>query len=65
MITISKALKVTYEVSHNEPLHPDLDVAGRMYEAGLSTCAFGCKVYVDPWSDVVVVAHNSSYGCMK
>lgn len=65
MITISKAQKIAYVVSHNEPLHPDPLIAGRMMEVGLSNCKFGCKIYADPWSDLRVVAHNSSYGCNK
>lgn len=61
-----KPIEVTYEVSHNQPLHPDPQIAGRMYEIGLSNrCDFGCKIYADPWSNVRVLAHNSSYGCNK
>lgn len=58
-------MEITYEVSHNEPLHPDFMVCSRMYEVGLSTCTHGCKIYADPWSNVRVLAHNQSYGCMK
>lgn len=65
IVVESRVVGITYEVSHNEPLHPDISVAARMYEIGLSTCKFGCKVYADPWSNVRVVAHNSSYGCMR
>jgi len=61
----SRIVGVTYEVSHNEPLHPDVEVAARMYEVGLSLCKFGCKVYADPWSNVRVIAHNQSYGCTR
>lgn len=61
----SGSWKITYEVSHNEPLHPDMMICVRMMEVGLSTCKYGCKIYKDPWSDVVVLAHNSAYGCMK
>lgn len=58
-------VRVTYEVSGDEPLHPDPQVAARMYEIGMSNCGFGCKVYADPNSRVRVLAHNSSYGCPK
>ena len=56
----------TYEVSHNEPLHPDPTVVARLREVDLSTtCEFGCKIYGDPKSAVRVLAHNSAYGCTK
>lgn len=56
----------TYEVSYNEPLHPDPEVCARMREAGFSTtCEFGCKIYADPRSKVRVLAHNSNYGCFR
>jgi len=58
-------MEITYEVSHNEPLHPDLLVSARMYEVGITNCEYGCKVYADPWSKVRVIAHNSNYGCTK
>lgn len=58
-------VRVTYEVSINEPLHPDPTVATRMREFALGDCGFGCKVYADPRSDVRVLAHNSTYGCRK
>jgi hypothetical protein len=65
-VMISRDIPITYEVSHNEPLHPDPNIAGRMYEVGITNrCKFGCKIYADPWSDVRVVAHNSAYGCDK
>lgn len=64
MITLNA--EITYEVSHNEPLHPDPDICGRMYEEQVSnTCKYGCKIYKDPFSSVRVLAHNSSYGCNK
>ena len=57
---------VTYEVGHNEPLHPDPAIASRMMEVGISnSCGFGCKIYKDPLSRVRVLAHNSNYGCRK
>jgi hypothetical protein len=64
-IIVSQPLEITVEVSHNEPLHPDLMVCSRMMEVGLSNCKHGCKIYKDPWSNYTVLAHNSSYGCTK
>lgn len=58
-------IKVTYEVSGTEPLHPDPQVAARMREVALSDCEFGCKIYADPRSEVRVVAHHRVYGCRK
>lgn len=63
-------LPVTYEVAHNEPVHPDPDVAMRFTEVRLadtheSTCSHGCKVYGDPKSNVRVLWHNSNYGCRQ
>lgn len=59
------AVRITYEVSGKEPLHPDPNVVTRMYEFGISDCESGCKIYADPQSNVRVLAHNSSYGCTK
>lgn len=56
---------VTYTVSHDQPLHPDLSVEVRMVEVEMSTCPMGCKVYADPRSNVRVLAHNSNYGCKR
>jgi hypothetical protein len=53
----------TYEVGSGEPLHPDPQVVARMTERHNSTCRFGCKVYGDPLSGVLVLAHHSGYGC--
>lgn len=53
----------TWEVSHTEPVHPDPSVAGRMYEKYIAPC--GCKIYADPLSKALVLAHNSAYGCMR
>lgn len=58
-------LPITYEVSHNEPMHPDPAIAMRFYEVAISTCEYGCKIYADPKSKVRVLAHNSNYGCRK
>ena len=58
-------MQITYEVSGNEPLHPDPSVCNRMYEASIGPCEFGCKVYADPRSNVRVLAHNRAYGCNK
>lgn len=67
-IYVPETVKITYEVSHNEPLHPDLLVAARFVEVALAPptlCDHGCKIYADPWSNVRVLAHNSSYGCTR
>lgn len=55
----------TWEESHDKPLHPDPDVASRMYEAYISNCEYGCKIYADPRSKVLILHHNSNYGCEK
>lgn len=55
----------TYEVSTNEPMHPDNTVRARMVEMAISTCENGCKIYGDPRSSLKVLAHNSAYGCRK
>lgn len=60
-----EAVRATYEVSTGSPLHPDPTVASRMREFALSDCGYGCKVYADPRSKVLVLAHNSAYGCPK
>lgn len=65
MYITAKPAPITYEVSTDEPLHPDQAIADRMYEHGLSTCKYGCKVYADPWSHIRVVAHDRAYGCMR
>lgn len=57
--------KVTYEVSHTEPVHPDPTVRSRFIEVAIGKCGFGCKIYADPRSNVKVLAHNSAYGCRK
>lgn len=57
---------ITYEVSGNEPLHPDPQIASRMTEAAIyMACGYGCKIYADPMSKVRVLAHNSAYGCKR
>lgn len=62
-------LPITYEVSTNEPVHPDPLVATRFTEVRIPradrTCEFGCKVYGDPKSNVRVLAHHNVYGCRK
>jgi hypothetical protein len=64
-------LPITFEVSHDQPLHPDPEVAARMYEIRLALpeetdCKHGCKVYADPEAPTVrILAHNSNYGCRK
>lgn len=55
---------ITYEVSHNEPVHPDPTICVRFVEVAISNkCGHGCKIYADPKSAVRVLAHNSAYGC--
>lgn len=56
---------ITYEASHDEPVHPDPQVAQRFIEAELGPCENGCKIYEDPISSVRVLAHNRIYGCRK
>lgn len=59
-------MDVTYEVSGDQPLHPDPDVVSRMHEVAINmACGFGCKIYADPRSNVRVLAHNRSYGCRQ
>lgn len=67
MYLTQPAEKITYEVGHDQPLHPDPQVASRMVEYRISTSCplYGCKIYKDPWSEVRVLAHNSAYGCYK
>lgn len=60
------AVRITYTVSGDEPIHPDPSVRARMREIGLNNdCGYGCKVYADPLSNVRVLAHNRSYGCQQ
>jgi hypothetical protein len=59
------AIRITYEVSGTEPLHPDPMITARMREIALSDCEYGCKIYADPRSNVRVLAHNRTYGCKK
>lgn len=60
-----KPMDVTYEVSYNEPIHPDVNVVVRMREVAIGNCEYGCKIYADPRSAVRVLAHNNNYGCTK
>ena len=53
----------TWEVSWNEPLHPDPTVVARMREVAIGHAQFGCKIYADPQSNARILAHNSAYGC--
>ena len=55
----------TYEVSWNQPIHPDPQVCARFIEIAIGDCGSGCKIYADPRSNVKVLAHNSAYGCRK
>lgn len=59
-------MDITYEVSGNQPLHPDPEICSRMLEVALTkTCGYGCKIYADPRSNVRVLGHNRNYGCPK
>lgn len=58
-----QSLSVTYEVSINEKPHPDDTVVARLYEAALSDCPYGCKIYADPRSKVRILIHSAVYGC--
>ena len=53
----------TYEVGIDEPVHPDVDVAGRFVEIAVSHCKYGCKIYADPFSEIRVLMHSLTYGC--
>lgn len=58
----------TFEVSHNEPVHPDPQVAATFTECDFPsppTCEYGCKIYGNPRSNERVLVHNSNYGCFK
>ncbi|ADD81053.1 gp055 [Rhodococcus phage ReqiPoco6] len=55
----------TYEMGVDEPINPDPDIAGRMVEKAVSKCQYGCKLYEHPSAHVIVLSHNSSYGCKR
>lgn len=55
----------TYEVGTDEPLHPDTAIEARLEELSLSDCQYGCKLYFDPRSNLVVLGHTASYGCVR
>lgn len=55
----------TYEVGTDEALHPDATINGRMEEHAVSDCKYGCKLYKDPNSNLVVLGHIASYGCRR
>lgn len=57
--------KFTYETGVDEAIHPDREIAAGMSEIGLSECPYGCKLYKHPRADVIVLSHNSSYGCKR
>ena len=59
------SVKPTYETGIDEPIHPDFMVASRFIEVAMGNCAYGCKIYADPRSNVKVLAHNRVYGCTK
>lgn len=55
----------TYEIGIDEPVHPDRNIAMRFVEFGFSDCAYGCKIFADPYSEVRVLVHYEVYGCWK
>ena len=55
----------TYEVGTDEALHPDADINNRMEEHDVSDCKYGCKLYKDPNSHLIVLGHIASYGCRR
>lgn len=55
----------TYEAGTDEPLHPDHTINARLEELSLSDCQYGCKLYFDPHSNLVVLGHIASYGCTR
>ena len=61
----SDKIRITYETSWNEPLHPDPSVVARLVEVAIGPCEYGCKIYADPNSKVRILGHNTVYGCRK
>lgn len=57
--------KITYEVGVDEFLHPDWIISSRMEEFAVSDCQYGCKLYRDPQSSLIVLGHGESYGCKR
>ena len=55
----------TYEAGTDEALHPDPYINARMEEHAVSDCKHGCKLYRDPYSNLVVLGHIASYGCTR
>lgn len=55
----------TYEAGVDEALHPDKRINNRMGEIDVSECKYGCKVYGDPESNLLVLGHSSAYGCTR
>ena len=55
----------TYEAGTDEALHPDVTINARMEEHAVSDCKHGCKLYRDPYSNLVVLGHIASYGCAR
>lgn len=62
---MTKTTKSIIERGTDEPLIDDSDILGRMEEIHVSTCPNGCKYYLDPETGLVVLGHNSNYGCKK
>lgn len=53
------------ETGINQMIHPNPNIRARLQEHSLSECQYGCKYYQDPKTKVVVLSHNSSYGCKR
>ncbi|AVO25288.1 hypothetical protein PBI_GRAVY_48 [Gordonia phage Gravy] len=51
------------ETGIDEPIHTDPVVRSRMSECTISTCEHGCKYYHDRKTGLMVLGHNSNYGC--
>lgn len=54
-----------YEAGTDEALHPDATINARMEEHAVSDCKYGCKLYKDPNSHLIVLGHIASYGCTR
>ena len=51
------------ECGIDEPMFSKPELAQSAQEDRLSNCPNGCKYYVVPETDIVVLAHNPNYGC--
>lgn len=62
---MNETIKPILERGTDEPLVEDSDILGRMVESHVSDCEHGCKYYLDPVTGLMVLGHNSNYGCKK